>query len=363
VRTLTESLRAHLGDPSAGSFQLMGEDLGRLTGADVALAGEAYRAALEERVPAALRAAFEVEQADLARVTHQWLRRYNRHLFGRVEGYLALGRLVRLEYPWPIVAILGIGQVQSGLLRMRAFGLAGRAVARLGLSFVERATDGVDDMLRRTNRGIFADSVPTVLYALRCHDLRVSGQEALARALLEGPLLPAMDEESRELAVGLFDGFGVHAPEERFRCLAALTRRHFAREQAIFTHQMGGRRTRAPEVSSRPLARWLEGRWLNEPRRVAAPAIVGHGRRRRLEYRAYALPAHFDMRDHEARVSAFDEAYVRSVTGSLEDYELAARYAHERFARAGSGGSGDLVTYPPGGLPPTDPASWEGGQA
>lgn len=350
MRTLTERLRDRLDDPTAGSFQLMGEDLGRLTGPDLAEAGEAYRAALAERVPAELRDAFEVEQADLARLAHRWLRRYNRNLFGRVAGYLALARLVRLEYPWPIVAILGIGQVQQGLFRMRAYGLAGRAAARFGLAFLEKATDGIDDVLRRTNRGIFADSVPTVLYALRCHDLRRSGRDALASALLDGPLLPAMDDESRALARALVEAFALADPAARFRRLADLTLRHFGREQAIFTHHMGGNR-RAP---GRPDRRRLT-RWLTEPRRLPAPAIVGRGARRHLAYRPFALPRDFDMRDHETRVAVFGEAFVTSVMSELDDYGLAAAYAFEHFGRASESAR---VTYPTGGMPATDPTLW-----
>src|SRR5262245_26448019 len=107
---LTDILRALLNEPGAASFQLMGEDLALLSAADVARAGAAYAAALA-RLPPSIADRFGSEQADLLRLAHDWLRWYGGSVHGRIAGYLQLGRLCEFEYPWPVVAILGICQV------------------------------------------------------------------------------------------------------------------------------------------------------------------------------------------------------------------------------------------------------------
>src|SRR5205814_1929970 len=127
---------------------------------------------LERTVPAAERALFEREQVEVLRAAHGWLRTYNRNIHGRIRGYLALGRAVHFEYPWPIVAVLGICQVLEGVDRTRVYGLLGRALRLAGYTALEEVAGGIGDVLLRTNRGIFADSVPTVLYALRRHRVR-----------------------------------------------------------------------------------------------------------------------------------------------------------------------------------------------
>jgi hypothetical protein len=327
---LVDELRVLLGDPTAESFRLMGEDLALLPASCLDAAARAYRADRDRAVAAPLRVRHEAEWSAMLREAHLWLRRYNRSLHGRVQGYLELGRRCRFAYPWPVVAILGICQVMSGLWRSRVYGLLGELAARAGLTALERLADGTDDVLRRTNRGIFADSMPTVLVALRCVDLRAGGDEALAEAILGGPLPPLMDEQSRALARGVYAGLALADAEARFRALADLTRTHFGREQAIFSHHMGT--DRAAPVRRLPSAL---GRRLTEPGRVPAPIIEPSGRGRRVAFRLYRLPAGFDMRDHEARVREFGRAFVDSLTGSLDDYRTAVAYTVARFGRSG----------------------------
>lgn len=341
---LVTRLRAHLSDADARSFQLMGEDLALLGGPDLRAAAEAYDDHLARAVPAHLRAAFEAEQRELRREAHALLRRYNHSLHARVAGYLELGRRCSFEYPWPVVAILGICTVLDGMVRMRVYGLLGRVAARLGVPHVERASERIDDALRRTNRGIFADSVPLVLLALRCHHLRVLGRGELARALLEGPLPPTMDEECRALARRLTDAFAVEEGPRRFEVLAGLTLEHFRREQAVFTHHLGAPRDGAP----RPYASWIDAA-VGNPRVVRAPRVVRSllGTRR-LTFRHHPLPPGFDVRAHATRVAEFGRAFVTSVTGSREDYQAAVDHVLLRF---GERGERAPLVYPRGGTP------------
>lgn len=349
--TLVDSLREALSDPGAGSFQLMGEDFFVLPPSRLRDAAEAYRRQLEARVPKALRADFESEQETLSRVYRSWLNRYNTSLHRRVKGYLALGRLIDFEYPWPVAAILGIYQVATGFRRMGLYNLVGQAGSRLGFPTLLRVADGIADALRRTNRGIFADSVPTTLLALRCHDLRAQGRVRLATALLDGPLPPLMDDHSRRLAQRLYESLSVSDGGRRFRLLADLTLEHFRREQAIFTHHLGGHRRRSP--GRRPRSRLAS--WLARPRSVPAPVIERDERQATLRFRPFALPRGFDMRDHESRVRYFAAAFVSSVTGSLEDYAVAVRWVIERF---GDRGERVQLSYPDGGTPPTMSTDW-----
>jgi len=322
--SLIENLRGALGNAGAASFQLMGEDLSLVTGAALRAAAARYEGELASLSPE-LRDRFEAEQAAFAREAHHWLKRHNRSLHGRTQGYLELGRRLDFAYPWPVVALLGLCQVISGLDRNHAYGFLGTTAARIplpGLDALAKVIDGVDDVLRRTNRAIFADSVPTVLYALRAHDLRRSGALPLAQALLDGPLPPLFDEESRRLARALYEGLAIEDPAERFARLSALTVEHFSREQAIFSHHMSFADNRD---GSKLMAR------LARVKRVPAPVIERGRGGARVVFRDFALPDGFDMRDHEARVEAFGRAFVLSVTGSREDYATAVRYVERRF--------------------------------
>jgi len=313
----------------AASFQAFGEDLTLLPGARLAELADDYRRALGA-VPDRLRARFEAEQAAAQAEAHRWLRRYNRSLFRRIQGYIALGERSGWDYPWPVVAVLGLCQVIAGLRKNRWYGALGVAMARMRgpLGRMEEIIDLSDDVLRRTNRGIFADSVPTVLYAL--HAREVAAQEpALGAALLDGPLPPLMDDEARALARGLVDGLALADPGARFAALAALTLRHFDREQAIFTHQLGPPRPQRPPAGR---AAALLGRVFTVTS-VPAPAVVGG----RLIFRDHALPPGFDMHDHAARVREFGRAFVTSVTGSRADYAVARDWVRGRFPRPSRG--------------------------
>ena len=85
---LIDALRLRLGAPGASSFQLMGEDLQILTVEDLRSALAAHDAA----IPDGLRAELLVEEATLAAEAHRWLKKFNRSLYGRIAGYLALGQ-------------------------------------------------------------------------------------------------------------------------------------------------------------------------------------------------------------------------------------------------------------------------------
>jgi hypothetical protein len=322
---LIEVLRERLGDEKARSFQLMGEDLVLLSGAEIAAAAEAWRAELVRTVPPELCDRFKKEQEGLLVEAHRMLGRYNRSLRGRIAGYLSLGRRCDFRYPWPVVAVLGLCQVISGLGRSRVYGLVGPVAKRFGWEGLEGLADGLDDLLRRTNRGIFADSVPTVLLGLRCAELRRSGEGAVAEALLDGPPPVVLDRGAMAIARGLAEGLGIEDEGERFRALAALTQRHFEREQAIFTHHMG------PGREERRAPAWIER--LIAVRSIPAPVVERSGGARRLVFRPFPLPEGFEMRDHPRRVEAFGRAFVSSVTGEVEDYRAAMEWVLGRFGR------------------------------
>jgi hypothetical protein len=327
---LVDLLRRRLNDPAAHSFQLMGEDLALLGNADLAAAVVEWERALM-RLPEAVRAPFSAEQAALQGEAHAFLRKFNRSVHARLAGYVELGRRCQFRYPWPVVAILGIEQVLIGMGRNRVYGLVGELARRLGWRGLSTLSDGSEDVLRRTNRGIFADSIPTVLYALRIFALRRDGNHALGDALADGPLPPLMDEECRALIHGLAGGMAITDGRARFAALRELTVRHFAREQAIFTFHMGASLEAAPR--GRP--RSLLGRRLTALRSVPAPIVVHAGERRRVKLADAPLPRGFDMRDHAARVDAFGRAFVRSVTGDVEDYRAAVAHVLARWGRPG----------------------------
>lgn len=308
---LIDALRARLAEPAAPSFRLMGEDLQLLTLADALDALAAQAAA----IPSHLRDELVTEERALAAEAHRWLRKYNRSMHGRVAGYLELGHRCTFRYPWPIVAILGIVQVMSGMDRARVYGLAGRLASRIGYAFLEQLGDASEDILRRTNRGIFADSVPTVLRALRAEELRAAGKRELADALIDGRAALLWDQESAALCRAIADGLAIADEQARFAALAATTLRHFDREQAIFTHHIAARSKRRKLPSAKTLP---------------APVVDGA----KLAFRSFKLPPGFDLRDHDARVAAFGAAFVTSVTGSLADYRVARDWVVTRFSQA-----------------------------
>ncbi len=343
--TLTDRIRLHLDDPDASSFQLMGEDLLLISGADLCEAADAYRAELG-KLPTELRAEVSEEQRRLLRSANRWLRTYNKNIVLRIQGYMRLARLCHFEYPWPIVAVLGVCTVLDGLQRMRAYGIVGGLARKLTLPQLEGITERIDDILRRTNRGIFADSVPTVLYALRCHELRAQGKAELAEALVHGPLPPTFDEESRQRLLDLYHGLAEPDGAQRFARLSAVTLVHFGREQAIFTHQLG-ERLRGPLA---PHASWIDA-LVSNPKSVRAPRV----KKGQLVYEEYKLPRGFDFRDHVRRVEVFGDAFVKSVTRRLPDYQAGITYLAKRFLN----GEPCEARYPKGPAQSPDATFWD----
>lgn len=306
------------------SFRLMGEDLVGLTSERLRGALDEHDAELERHVPPSLRDAVKNERDAISREAHEILTRQNASIHSRIRGYVELGGRLDFEYPWPVVAVLGITQVMRTLRMVHLLGLAGSTLERFGRPRLSETIEKTDDVLRRTNRGIFADSVPTVTFALRCHALRNQGREDLARALLDGPRMPWMDAESLAIASELYSGLAVGDPDERFARLAELTLRHFAREQSILSFHMGARSSLgAPKRRKSWVARLLD------PKSVYAPRIRGNA----LELAPFALPAGFDMKDHERRVEVFGEAFVKSITRSRHDYEIARDWVVARFGK------------------------------
>jgi hypothetical protein len=326
--SLLDEVRLLLEQDDLPGYRLQGEDLVVLGPERLRRAADHYDAELEKFVPPSLREKVTAERVALLSEAHAFVTRYNDAIFNRIAGYLELGRRIEFEYPWPVVAILGICQVLGTVRRVHALGLVGAGLERLGYSRLAMAAEKSDDVLRRTNRGIFADSVPTVLYALRCRELALGDRGDLSRPLLDGPCPVWMDAESQKLARALVEGLAIHDADQRFQALSALTLRHFAREQAIFSFHMGLSRARRP-VTRPPsgIARLFEARSLS------APKIVDTRHGRKLVFARFPLPEGFTISDHEARVRVLGDAFVRSVTRSRADYRLAVEYVQGRFGR------------------------------
>ncbi|MCA9685030.1 MAG: hypothetical protein KC457_22800, partial [Myxococcales bacterium] len=324
------ALREALAYEQANSFQLMTEDAWLLPASGLA----GYLAGLPTPLATELR-----EQSEgFHRRAHDWCRKYNISIRQRVRGYVQLGRACRHAYPWPTVAILGICTVIGGERQSTLYGLLGDALDRLGTHDLAETTDRTKDMLRRTNRAIFADSVPVVLYALQCHNLRQQGRIDLAEALMAAPLPPLMDEMSATLISELVRGLDITSARERFAALSELTLRHFEREQRILSFNLGVRDWQAKPATRPPrgLGRLLAMREVEAPE-VEAGEIV---------FRKQPLPSGFDMKDHRARVEVFGRLYVQSVTRTPTDYGAAVGYVEGRF------GDGRVVGLLPDGPAP-----------
>ena len=315
---LSEALERHLDRADASGFQLAGEGLWLLTGADLRRAAREYDERLAT-IPLELRARVESEHQAFGVTAWRWLERYNKSLEDRLKGYLAIGRALSFEYPWPVIAVLGVLTVRGGVRQSEGMRLLGAAIPGM-----LEVGDWMQDVLRRTNRGIFADSVPTTLLAVRCHALRESGEAPLAEALLSGPHLPAMDDESQSLARALYQSLAVPNGAARFRALVELTLKQFDREQAIFTAQIGARRGGAIPVWPERFAR------VTRLKSVDAPRIEAQA----LKFRSYPLPAGFDIRNHRARTERFGHAFVTAVTGTIGDYKVAVEEVMKRYGRS-----------------------------
>ncbi len=328
---LIDSLRGPLRNPAAQSFVLWWDDLQLVGPEELGAALEEYRSATGKLGPAQREFLVAAHNA-FRREAHDFLKRHNHNVHRRVAGYLALGRRCQLLYPWPVVAVLGICQVIEGMKKNRGWAMLGDALGKLGTDALVRLSDNSEDLLRRTNRGIFADSVPTVLYALRALDHARRGEHELVNLLVHGPLPITFDEESRTILGELVEGLQVTDEETRFARLAKLTLRHFAREQAIFTYHLTSHLASTPTGSSEERRTSVASR-LFRLSSVDAPAIERDRKgRRQLVFAEYELPRGFDIRDHDTRVTEFGRAFVSSVTASLADYRTACDYVHKRFA-------------------------------
>lgn len=322
---LIDSIRLPLRNPQAASFQLWWDDFQLLGPDELAAAVDEYRKQ-SEGLGAAQRQFLAQAHAAFRKEAHEFLRRHNTNVHRRIEGYLQLGRRMRFDYPWPTVAVLGICQVIEGMKKNRGWAMAGDMISRLGSDALVKLSDNSEDLLRRTNRGIFADSVPTVLYALRVLDHARRGEHELVNLLVHGPLPITFDEENRAIIAELVAALQLDDADTKFARLSKLTLRHFAREQAIFTYHLSGHLDGEQKKSGGL------GSKLFALREVDAPIIERDRKeRKRLAFQSYKLPRDFDIRDHETRVREFGRAFVSSVTASREDYQVATDYAVKRF--------------------------------
>ena len=323
---LIDSLRLPLRNPAAQSFILWWDDF-QLVGPDELTAAlEEHRQGLERLGPAQ-REFLSAAHTAFRKEAHDFLRRHNVNVHRRIAGYLALGRRCQFRYPWPVVAVLGICQVIEGMKKNRSWAMAGDVFSKLGSDALVRLSDNSEDLLRRTNRGIFADSVPTVLYALRVLDHARRGEHELVHLLIHGPLPITFDEESRTIIAEFVAAMLLTDEEMRFARLSKLSLRHFAREQAIFSYHLSGHSSAETKKSGGLGAK------LFALREVDAPSIERDKKgRRRLVFSPYKLPRDFDIRDHETRVREFGRAFVSSVTASRDDYQTATDYATRRFS-------------------------------
>jgi hypothetical protein len=221
---------------------------------------------------------------------------------------------------------------------MQANGLIGRLLTKLGNAKPEKVSDRVSDVLRRTNRGIFFDSIPTTLYAAFVHQQHLSGDLAMADMLVDGPLPPLMDDESRGQVHRVASAFRIEDGEKRYRELCNITHEQFDREQAIFTWHLGAHRTQPPDSPPHPM---------NQPKSVLAPQIQAS----QLTFKPHKLPSDFDMRDHGKRVRHFGEAFVSSVTSSPHNYQVAVEWVVNRY---GNGDPLPKLVWAMGGTPRPD---------
>jgi hypothetical protein len=339
--SLADALHEALRDPRALSHQLLGEDLVGIPPVHLKAAAASYERDLDA-VPSALRRELLDEHGAAIAEAHAFLRRYGRSLHTRVAGYVELGRRLRFDYPWPVSAVLGLCQVFRGVRRAHAWALLGDALTELGWPYLSYLSEGTHDVLYRTNRGIFCDSVPTVLWALRADGLRARGKAELAAALLDGPLPLSFDQDSRRLARAIYDVLATSDGDERLQRGATLTLIHFEREQRIFSYHLGPPQEPgqgSTQSGPPPLIRSLMAiRRLSVPVITPAPRLLrmlGRGQGPRVRFGNMRLPHGFDLRDHEARVAVLGRAFISEVTGDRERYRAAVEYVLRRFGRPG----------------------------
>lgn len=312
---LTDALKKSLGANDSSSFLLSSDELWLVTGADLRKAADEYDQALS-RVKPDLRKRLAEEHVELATASWKWLRRFNVSLEERLAGYSAMGRAFGWEYPWPAVAVLSMMTLRAGLRQSEAFRLAGMAVRP-----VLEVGDWLQDVLRRSNRGMFADAIPTALWALRCHGLRQKGEGMVADALLDGPLPPAMDEECRSVLRNLDAALRLTNAGERFFALTRMTAKQLEREQAVITAHLGAQRNgRNPS--------WEPWRFrFTRMKKVEAPVIRGG----KVSFEGFALPKDFEIRNHGQRTELFCKAFLEPLTGSIADFKVAVAEVARRY--------------------------------
>jgi hypothetical protein len=312
---LTDALRRSLEPADTSSFRLSSDELWLVTGADLKKAADEYEQSMG-RVKPDLRKRLAEEHLELATACWKWLRRFNISLEERLAGYSAMGRAFGWEYPWPAVAVLSMMTLRRGLRQSEALrlgGLAARPVLEVG--------DWIQDVLRRCNRGMFADGIPTALWALRCHGLRQAGEGMVADALLDGPLPLAMDEECRSVMRNLDASLKLESAAERFTALTQMTAKQLDREQAVVTAHLGAMRNgRNPS--------WEPWRVrFTRMKKVEAPVIRGG----KVAFETFALPKDFELRNHGQRTEVFGQAFLKPLTGSIADFQIAVAEVARRF--------------------------------
>jgi hypothetical protein len=312
---LSDALRRSLEPADTSSFRLSADEIWLVTGADVKKAAEEYDQAIS-RVKPDLRKRLLDEHVELATACWKWLRRFNVSLEERLAGYSAMGRAFGWEYPWPAVAVLSMMTLRHGLRqseKMRLGGLAVRPVLEVG--------DWLQDVLRRSNRGMFADAIPTAIWALRCFGLRQAGEGMVADALLDGPLPPAMDEECRSVMRNLDASLRLESAEARFVALTQMTTKQLDREQAVVTASLGGMRNgRNPS--------WEPWRIrFTRMKKLEAPVVRGG----KISFEPFALPKDFEIRNHGQRAEIVGQAFARPITGSIADFKIAVAEVARRF--------------------------------
>jgi hypothetical protein len=312
---LNHALRRAFEPADASSFRLSSDELWLVTGADLKKAADEYDQAMSKVKPD-LRKRLVDEHVELATATWKWLRKFNVSMEERMAGYSALGRAFAWEYPWPAVAVFGTLAMRTGLRQSEALRLAGSAVRP-----VLEVGDWMQDVLRRTTRGVFADSIPAALWALRCHCLRQAGESMVADALLDGPLPPAMDDENLSVMRNLDATLKLENAEQRFSALTDMSMKQFDRDQAVFTGALGSMRNgRLPS--------WEPWRVrFTRMKKVEAPVIRGE----KLVLEPFALPRDFEVRNHGQRTELFGQAFVSSITGSIKDFKVAVADVSKRF--------------------------------
>ncbi len=314
-------------EPSSArrSPSLLGNGLVLFSDAMLRDASAQNEARLEARVPAELRDAFAEEQRAFEIEVHEFLRTHNWSVDARLRGYYELTLALEGVYAWPVAAAAALVDIRRSLSVVAVVGAAGRLVPPGVAGDVQQLLFAMFDVLLRTNRMVFIDAALLMLLARRCHRLRRAGRAELALALLEGPRLLAMDDESMALARGVYDALGEADERARFDAVGTLTRTHFLREQSIVSAQMEDNRAFWMSIPSAV-------RSVLVPRLLYAPNIVSRGGERRLDWHWVTLSG-ADFMDHEARIREYGGAFIEPLLRAPEDLRAGVRWVTDELAR------------------------------